>query len=372
MIVLFLSVLLWFMLAACGFGPDKATIVIISRDQSDTTSLNPSRMRIASDLALRNSQTSVSKGMKIRHQFITYAGDGEAGVKAAEQYLDTDPSVIALVGDIASPSTRLVAEVANRRNLVHISFFATEDSIFKEYPWSFSYRSTLEQEQANLIALLRNHLDASRVVLFRTDNATINSRIASLRASLEQSDISVVADILHGRDAMDFRPEIANTAWPDVDAVLVFLSASQTDHFLQQMQLSGIAVPLYISTSSLSVEAFQETAPIQMEMYTLLPSMYLSIETAADPDFVSFRNQYQVAMGNNRFDTGGLWAYDGFRLLHELIQQVGSSEELRERLSNYDKKRLVGRVRFNDKGSLQDNVFELISLVGGEYEVLDK
>jgi len=360
------------MFPACTFGPRKATILIISRDQSDTVSLNPSRLRISSDLALRNSQAIMPKGTQIRHHFITYTGEGDVGVKAAESYLDTDPSVMAIVGDISSPSTRFVAELANRRKLVHLSVFATEDAIFQEYPWSFSYRSTLDQEQSNLITLLKDHLHASRIALFRTDNPTINPRIAPLLAKLKAAGMTVVSDIMYDRDTQDFKPDLARTRWADVETALLFLSASQTNHILQQMQQTGVAVPVYISTASLSVEAFHETAPIQMEMYTLLPSMYLSIETAADPVFVAFKSQYQVAMGNNRFDTGGFWAYDGFRLLHELVQQVKTPEELRMQLVSYDKGRLVGRIRFDAQGSLRDNTFKLIRLIGGEYEVLDK
>ncbi len=357
-------------LSSCSLAPRTATILVVSRDQSSTTSLNPSRLSIASDLALRSSEAMMAKGVRIRHKFITYTGEDGEGVRLAEEHLKNDRSVIALVGDIASPSTRLVAELANRNKLVHLSFFATDDTIFKDYPYSFSYRSTLEQEHAVVLNLLKQRLKARRVVLFRTNNATINPRVGPMQELLKSNGIVLVEDIRYEREAVDFKKDIKKIEWTGIDAALVLLSAVQTNHFLQQLQNSGARPPVYLSTASLSVEAYQDTAPIGLELYTLIPSMYKSLTDAADPDFVAFRSQYQMAMGNNKFDTGGLWSFDGFKLLHELAQTAKTPEELRRLLSGYRKKRIVGQVKFNDRGALEESTFEPIRLKNGAYEVV--
>jgi hypothetical protein len=264
----------------------------------------------------------------------------------------------------------LEAELADRKKLVHLSFFATDDTIFKEFPYSFSYRSTLEQEHNVIIVLLKQHLKARRVAFFRTNNATINPRIAPMAEKLKANGIALAVDKRYERDAVDFREDIEKIDWTGIDAAMVLLSAVQTNHFLQQLQNSGVQKPVYLSTASLSVEAFPDTAPIGLELYTLIPSMYKSLAEAADPDFAAFRSQYQIAMGNNKFDTGGLWSFDGFRLLHELVQVAGTPEELRRLLLSYRKNRLVGPVRFNDRRTLEESTFELIRLKNGAYEVV--
>ena len=358
------------LLVCCRTNERRVTVLIISRDQSDTISLNPSRLSVTSEMALHAYNETSVKGVSIRHVFITYAGSDDNGVKAAEKYLETDKNVVALVGDIGSPTTRLVAEFADKYKLVHMSFFATEDAIFEDYLWSFSYRSTLQQEHDVLIDMLLNRLIARRLVLIKTNNQTINPRFVHFRNLLSKTDLAIQSEWLYERDVYDFRKDIAAVDWSNADALIVMLAADQTEHYMQQLQLAGIRLPVIMTTPSLQPEAFADMAPIMLEIYGLMPSAQFRLSESGDEQFNLFRNRYRTAMGNNRFDSGGFWAYDGFLLLHELLQEAQTPDELRIALQSYNGSRPVGRIRFNESGILQDTTFTPIRIVGGSYETI--
>ena len=355
---------------SCRTNEHRVTVLIISRDQSDTTSLNPSRLSVTSEMSLRGYKEMSVNGVHIKHTFITYTGDDGNGVKAAEEYLETDKNVVAVIGDIGSPTTRLVAEFAEKHELVHLSFFATEDAIFEKHPWSFLYRSTLQQEHDILIDMLQNGMNARRLVIIKTNNQTINPRFVHFTNMLSVTDLAIQSEWLYERNVYDFRKDIAAVNWANADALVVMLAADQTEHYLQQLQLSGIRIPIIMTTPSLQPEAFADMAPITLEMYGLMPSAQIRLADSGDEQFSLFRDRYRTAMGNNRFDSGGFWAYDGFLLLHDLLQEARTSGELWKALRSYNGDRPVGRIRFNESGILQDTTFTPIRIVGGSYEVL--
>jgi ABC-type branched-subunit amino acid transport system substrate-binding protein len=359
-----------FLFVCCQPDVRQATVLIISRDQSDTTSLNPSRISVTSDLALRVYNEANTKRVQIRHTFITYTGNDENGVKAAEEYLQTDKNVVAVIGDIGSPTTRLVAEFAGKHQLVHLSFFATEDAIFEKHPWSFSYRSTLKQEHDILFDLLLNRLNARNVVLLKANNQTINPRFIHFKNMLASTYLTIQSEWIYERTTYDFRKDIAKIDWSKADALIVMLAADQTEHYVQQLQLARIRIPIIMTTPSLQSEAFSDMAPITLEMYGLMPAAQVRLAESGDEKFNLFRDRYRTAMGNNRFDSGGFWAYDGFLLLHELLQETRNSEELREALSSYNGNRSVGHIRFNESGILQDTTFTPIRIIDGSYETI--
>lgn len=357
--------------AACQTGGREATIVIISRDQSDTASLNPSRLRITADLALRSYQAGPHRAVRISHKLITYSGDESNGVAQAEQYLKKDRHVIALVGDIGSSGTRLVAELADRYKLPHLSFFATDDAIFEQYPWSFSYRSTLQQETAVLLDILLRHLSAQRLTVVKTSNASLNARLANLKSLMVGSGLEIVTEYEFGRDIHDFRSCIARHDWTGTDALLLFLSSAQTEHCLQQLNMGGITVPIVLSSISVPEAVLDELSSINLSMYSLMPSAQVRLDRLTDERFVPFKSLYPVAMGNNRFDSLGLWAYDGFLLLHEFLQQASSPEQVRQALSALLGNRMVGNIRFNSSGILEDSTFTAVRLEGGSFVELN-
>jgi ABC-type branched-subunit amino acid transport system substrate-binding protein len=366
----FLLAMVMLLIVCCRASDHRPTVLVITRDQSDTTSLNPSRLSVTSEMALRGYREAYPGGVPIRHVFITYKGDDGNGVAAAEEYLRTDRNVLAVIGDIGSPTTRLVAEFAEKHKLVHLSFFATDDAIFQKHPWSISYRSTLEQEHRVLLDILQDRLKAQRLVLVKTNNQTINPRFVHFKSRVTESGLTIQSEWLYERNIYDFREDLQSVDWAGMDALVIMLAADQTEHYLQQLQLAGIRLPVVVTTPSLQPEAFADMASIALELYGLMPSAQIQLADSGDQKFQYFKEGYQTAMGNNRFDTGGFWAYDGFLLLHELLQEARTAEELRKALMVYKGNRLVGSIRFNEFGILLDTTFTPIRIVDGSYESL--
>lgn len=344
------------------------TIVIVTKDQEDTQSLNPTRINVAASLALEDYEKTRSP-VKIAHQIITYTGDEEEGYRLAKEYIQNDSSVVAIVGDFNSKGTEFMVSLAEEFEVPHLSFFATDEALFSDKPWSFSYRGRLIHEQEVMLELLTEHVPVSSIAVICSDVSNLKQRWEQLRTKLEGSDVVVHLSELVTSDERNFRlyMDWLVEEQDHYDAIVLFLAAGQIEHFIQQLLIAKIYKPIILSGVNLSPEGVTELQGLTIPMYSFSPRMFLKIGQKNDSDFQSFVDRYRVAMGYHRFDSLGIWVYDGLRLLHSLLQEEENPEQIRYLLEQYEGERMVRPISFDQDGKLRDSIFVPVQILRGQF-----
>lgn len=368
LIVAFLLPVGFFGLAA---SQDGGVILIVSRDQGETASLNPTRLQVAAGLALSDYLENRGNPGHIEHHYIFYAGDEGEGYARAKAYLAENPGVMVLVGDINSPGTELLAALAEEQQVPHVSFFATDEEIFTGRPWSFSYRPRVGQELDKMLEFLGESLGAQDVIIIASQQVNLLPRAEKFRDAVEGSkgkEINLVDYIIYEQDMKDFRQEIARLARHnrEYDTLVLFLTAFQLEHFLQQLAQAGLDKTVLTSGIIIHPELLPVFKGVDDSLYTIVPQLFFQLER--DTLLKCFVNRYMVVAGFHRIDSLGPWIYDGFWTLHEALEGAGSRQELREALKSYDRERFVGCVCFDEEGLLKKNPFVPVRIRNGHFE----
>ncbi|TVQ28654.1 MAG: amino acid ABC transporter substrate-binding protein [Spirochaetaceae bacterium] len=365
---LILIVLVAGTLFVCSPGSDEAIILFVSKDQSDTTSLNPTRLQTAAELARgQHLQNTGNSRTQVRHHFITYTGAEETGARLARAFIQDNPAVVALVGDINSTGTALLADIARELEVPHISFFATDESIAAGNPWSFSYRERLSHETDAIMDLIQNHVRLERPLLIVNDLQNLAPRWQAVAGALRETGRPEPDIIEVPRDRSDFTADIEQfTATRiDFDGIISFLTAAQTEHLLQQLSRAELAVPVLLSGIVFDYENLIELAVIDLDLYSFAFAHTLGLHEGCDTFLNEFARQYRLSMGFRRIDSLGPWVFDGVMMLHECLEAHPTRDGIRQALAGFADHRMVGHVSFDATGSLAERTFRLIRLENG-------
>ena len=341
------------------------------RNQSDTPSLNPTRLITGSQLAQEEHIRRLAPGQRSRYLprmvYLTYQGEEEIGVQKAREFLKSNPRVVAIVGDINSQGTRLLANLAQEFNLFHVSFFATDESIFIEHQFSFSYRERISNETNALFTIIHEHLGVTAPVFLVNDLLNLTSRWQDLSQVLVAANQTTPEVIATNRNQSDFSQELEriNQLGQSIDSIVVFLSTQQHQHFLQQAAIHQVQVPIILSGVSLDPDHFLEFSGLDLEMYSFTFRYFLDLYDNSNPTLEQFAQRYQIAMGLRRVDSLGPWIYDGMLLLLESLALDPTGLTLKDNFSRIHHNRLVGTVSFNAEGNLAQNTFVPIRLKQG-------
>lgn len=363
-----LIILILLSLGSCRPGSGEQIILFVIKDQSDTMSLNPTRLETAAQLALeQHTRDTGDTAAHPRHHFISYTGDEAIGAELARDFILENPDVVALVGDISSTGTRLLANVAQELEVPHLSFFATDESIFGLSEWSFSYRERVSHETDALLFLIEDHLVLERPLLIVNDLTNLVPRWREVGTALEESGIRVSGVVEVPRDSFDFTDDIERIVEDEfnADGVVSFLTADQTEHMLQQFTRAGVSMPVLLSGVVLDYENLVDFAGLDLDIYSFAFEHTLRLHEGNDELLTEFARRYQLSMGVRRVDSLGPWIFDGIMMLHECLDEHSTRVELRDALSRFDEERMVGNVRFDETGSLPERTFRLIRLEAG-------
>ncbi len=347
-------------------------ILIVTKHQADTRSLNPTRLEVATALALEDTRNEYGEELPIRHHIIRYTGDESEGYRLADAFLSRNRNVAALVGDFNSPGTGYVAKLAERHRLPHLSFLATDETLFEEHSMSLSYRAPVSQETVVLTQLVQDVLQSRRVVSVYSELGNLSQRWDMMKDPLERAHIGVFRQEEISRETNDFRLLIRelNREKDAFDTVLLFLSAVQTDHFLQQAQLAGMKRAVVISPVSLAPDTLGELPEVSFPVYSAMQRFFLCLHHDKDPALVEFAQVYRSLIGYHQVDGLGPWIYDGTRLLHQQMREEADPEKLYQKLLGHDEDRMVGRVWFDVNGLLQGDLYAKVRIDGPGLEVI--
>ncbi|SDZ12148.1 ABC transporter substrate-binding protein [Tindallia californiensis] len=361
-------------ISGCNQAPThQAEILFITKDQSDTRSLNPTRMEVAATMALEACRSENKEAKSIHHHFIRYTGDETEGYHKAKAYLESNQSVVALVGDFNSDGTAYVARLAEEFQLPHLSFFATDIRIFEEHPQSYSYRSQMSHETTDLMAMASYALNKPykpyqpTVAVVYNDLSNIEARWLEFESLAPAHGIQVVEKRQVSREERDFRPVLAayKELEQNVDSIILFLSSGQLEHFLQQANMEKIATPIIASPVTFSPETAKELPRLHMPFYSTVQGIYMNLQQGKDETLEGFANAYRVHVGYHQMDGLGPWIYDGVRLIHELTLQELRPMEIKEALDQYHEKRMIGQVSFDKYGLIKESTYVKVLIEDG-------
>lgn len=361
-------------LLTCTPGSTEPIVLFVMKDQSDTASLNPTRLQIAAQLALEQHMRETGSSRAVaRHHFLTYTGPEENGVQRARDFIRNNTGVVALVGDINSTGTRLLANLASELEIPHVSFFATDESIFPENPWTFSYRERISHETESLIELVQEHARLDRPLLIVNDLQNLVTRWEAFSTQLGEASRHDVAVLEVPRERFDFTEDIERITQGEfnADGIVSFLTADQTEHLLQQLARADLELPVVLSGVLLDYENLRELSGYDFDVYTFAFEHTLGLLSGTDAYLNDFARRYRLATGIRRIDSLGPWIFDGMLLLHTCIEMEQTCDGLRDALLATDERRMVGPIRFDSTGALAERTFQLVQLVNGRLRTLE-
>lgn len=366
---------IFLLIPGCAKTPSHPPeILFITKDQSDTLSLNPSRLEVAAAMALESFGSEDEKETRLQHRFIRYTGEEAQGYGQAKAYLESNHAVVALVGDFNSAGTAYVAKLAKDFEIPHLSFMATEEEIFQHNPWSFSYRSLVAHETQALLTLVTDRLESKAVIGVYNDLSNIQDRWKAVESLLPEQGVTVSWSKEVSRDQRDFRPFFQSLASKDMEShtLMLFLSSGQLEHFLQQASMAEISQAILVSPVTLAPEIVSELPELNMPIYSLVQGFYFGLQEGEKEELAAFAEAYRINFGQHRMDGLAPWIYDGVKLLHELVEQGLVAKELRESLEAYHEMRMMGTLCFDQVGRIQENPFVEVTIHKGQLKELGK
>lgn len=353
---------------------EKVVILIVTKSQTDTTSLNPTRIEVASNLALEDYNKNDPK-INIEHILITYEGNEINGYNLAKKYIENNKNISFIVGDFNSPGTNYLSKLSEEYNIPHISFFATDENIFINNKNSFSYRSTLQQEHQIMIKILEEVTNSKNLVIISSSQRNLLQRNEEFNDILKsKTNFSILKNILIDSNTNDFNREInfLKENKNNYDSIILFLRSNQIEHFLQQFSLNQINKSIIINGVSISVEGVEELISINLDMFSFVPEIYLKLYDENEKDLQNFAERYRIAIGYHRFDSLGPWIYDGFLFICDIICEYDKNKNnILDIISSYNEERMVGRVSFDEFGLFNESTFKIVKIENGTFIEVD-
>ena len=371
LVIIAVAVLTVLVFLIIGQADKKPTILIVTRSQSETASLNPSRLLSAAPIALSIYSAATGNPSGIRQQYLIYTGDESDGFAAARDYLESDNSVVALVGDYNSESTGNLASLAAEFQLPLLSFMATDETIFQNNPWSFSYRPKVSSEIELMIRMTRQLSPLGSVVILASEQQNLLARAEEFNSSCKQEGIEVLTYSRYQQSSYNFYEEIdqLKPLSSDFDLIVSFLGSDQLEHLLQQLMLKDFEVTTFSTGVVIHPDLLPILKGLDRSLFSFVPCHYLRSDK--ENKLARFNEMYRLKLGLHRIDTIGPSIFDGLWTLYEYVEQGKRGDSLREAIQNHDLDRHVGRVAFDQDGLSLNDVFQPVRIEAGMFHEED-
>lgn len=338
-------------------------IAVVHKDQSDTVSLHPTRLRAALSIAWEDFWEDRSPPMNLQLKHYTYEGDGPLQGEIVEQ-LEED-RVIAFIGDFTSRTTQELASIAHTMEVPHLSPIATDEMITIEYPWTFSPRTRLKHETQTIIEIIETQLQHQQIILLVTDTVGLMNRYDDFKEQALTRGLEIVLDIKIDGEREDFSTILEKIISLPSDVPMVsFILSRQTIHLYQQMKVQDLSHPKISSANVMSQELLHYLGEASEGVYSALVSFHLLAEE--DEKSRDFSRDYITSLGTGSVDNTALSIYESLWVLLDVIEEVGiEAEKIKERLLTYRGRPLTGYISFDSSGLLKENNHLIILIENG-------
>lgn len=339
-------------------------IAVVNKSQSETASLNPTRLKAALSLSWDKYWEGSNPKRPLELRYYTYENDGPAQSRIEEQL--KDDNVIAVIGDISSAATWELAAIAHYLEVVHLSPIATDEEIMIDHPWSFSPRTRLQHESEAIIAIIEEQLDCSGVIILYTDISGFLNRYQDFKERAIERGLSIFLDLEIDSQLEDFRPIIDKIQeLPPTAPVVSFISSSHTIDLYQQMIIQNLPHPRISSAAVIDQEMVGYLGEAGEGVYSAIVSFHLLAEKEKKSS--DFSANYIRLLGTGRVDNTALSIYESLWALLDVIEEVGvEPKKIREGLLAYQGKPLTGSISFDGFGLLEKNNHLVVQIEDGK------
>ncbi len=346
-------------------GP--TVIAYVSPDQEVVETKNPTRMKEAMELALADwKEENGPVPVEFRHfTYTEYPGQVYQDLQA----LRAADRLSAVVGDITSDSTELLAQLARDLNVPHISPLARDDDIFGHYDNSFSLRLLLEEEAEHLHGLFTARLDAQNLAILHTDRPKSRIEAEHLRDHLAgRINVPFVHELPYESD--DFAAMIEDLKdEADLDAVMLLLRDGQKAAFVQQAKAADLNTKFVVSSSTEDWELLRSQSGACDTLWGVM-TWHAVQALEEDTEQQAFQQRFAETMDTDTMNNFGASVYASVRILLEVMSIQGSQAPyVLQGLTEYQGSHLIGAVEFGDSGLLTESVFRTVEICDGELEM---
>lgn len=339
------------------------TIAVVKKSQSETASLNPTRLKAALSLAWDDYWKNTSPQRPLQLEYYIYEGDGplESEIKRDLQ----EDNIIAIIGDISSSATWELASIADTLEVPHLSPIATDEAIMRDYPWTFSPRTRLKHESQAIIEIIQEILECKSLILLYTDTSGFIFRYQDFKDRILELGLEILLEIEIHPQLEDFRPIIEKIEeFPPTVPLVTFLSSGHTIDLYQQIKIQDLTHPKISSSVVMTQEMVEYLGEAGEGVYSAIVSFYLYGEE--EEKSRDFSTDYVNFLGTGRVDNTALSIYESLWVLLDVIEEIGvEAQKIREGLLTYRGRPLTGYVSFDSYGLLEENNHHIVQIEDG-------
>ncbi|MGH2557539.1 MAG: ABC transporter substrate-binding protein [Thermomicrobiales bacterium] len=290
------------------------------------------------------------KGRQLELQYEDSQSDPKQSVPVAQKFV-TDDSILAELGDFASPASMAASPIYERGGLVQFGFTNSHPDFTKGGEFMFSTSISQTQDATYLSQLAFERAGQRQAILYRnTDWGKVSSDIYIQELEALGGEAVLVDNYLESEK--DFKPLLAKVR--DAEPESLTLIAYYTDGALlvQQAKDVGIEVPIVAIGSCYSPQ-FIELGGEATEGVLLATSFF---PTDPRPEVQTFVAAFEAKHGETP-DLFSAGAYDAVKVVAWAVEQSDASREgIREALdTGVDIPSVMhGPFTFNDERRVDD------------------
>jgi len=344
------------LLAACGPSKPKGEVIVyvaapLSGWQAEGGQTVVGGVRLMAD---QLNKSGGLLGYNVRVEAVDDEADSDVAVQVAQKVkaaLDRGDKVIGVVGHYNSGQTLAAMEVYKDLPIIVITPTASDVSITQKGYRNFFRVNATDAAQGPFDAhYLVEQLGAQRVAVVFADNEYGRGLGKQVAETLRQMGHPPVAEIEIREGAATQKEAVAAIQKAQPDAV--FLAGYETEGYvlLPELRAAGVDVP-FLCGDGCFVYAFIDESGLAAE------GAYVSAitpDTRAVTDDAWWKAYQQVeARDPGTYSAAG---YSAMHVLAEGVKRAGSFDvtKVEQVLHSLDMQSLVGQIRYNAQGDLQD------------------
>lgn len=270
------------------------------------------------DLALEeiNANGGV-RGRPLRYVFEDTQSDPKQTPAVAQKFVANE-KIVAVIGDFSSPASMAASPIYQRAGLVqlgitnsHPDFTTTGD-----YIWS---NSTSQKDEAPFLASLAiQDLGKKRLAVLHLNTDWGKTTTDLFVSAAEELGAEIVLQEAYLPTEKDFRPVLTKVRDANPDALILVSYYNDGALIAQQRQAVGLTAPV-VGVSSLYSPQFLNLGGEAVEGIYAVTRFHPGAPSPEVTQFVeAFRAKY-----NEDPDTFAATAYDGMKILAQVLEQVG-------------------------------------------------